>query len=146
MNKEQISELGRQLAPIELPPEPSWTLVYGIAGALAVILLGYLIMRWWQHRAKGNHNSLSELTAIQRGWQAGDFDDRRCAYQLATLLRHKLRLNQLSNTAPVPLSAQRETWATTITLLDELRYRDNSQVKLSETEFSHIQQWLKTPC
>lgn len=146
MNKQQWQQINQQLAGIELPPEPNWWLLIWIIMAVCIVLLliGLLI---WQKRKSSSHDTLADqatqrLIQLQQAWQSGELDQRHTAYQLATLLRLGLGLQQL-NTTPAHLADQQTQWQATINTLQQLRYQSSSAVQLTDETFGTIRSWLK---
>jgi cytochrome c-type biogenesis protein CcmH/NrfF len=145
MNDQQFAQLTNQLADIELPPEPNWWpwLIALVAVIVAALLLIFLLRRREKKEASITSEALQRLNQLEQSWQSGKLDQRRCAYQLATLLRLGLRLPQLNHTPPAQLAEQNTTWQQTITLLQQLRYQANSDAQLSDKIFTTIRTWLQ---
>ena len=147
MNEVELAELTHQLAPIAAPPEPNWTGVICVLGSLAAVLIIWLLMRWLQRQARryqGTRNT--RIQHLQQAWQTGEYDSRRCAYELATQLRQGLGLSQLGPTPPAHLAEEAAAWQTTIDLLNQLRYRPDSELELKADTFEQVQAWLVRPC
>lgn len=147
MNKEALAELSRQLAPIAPPPAPDWTGVICIGGSLLTIVLIWVLMRWLQRKARHYQGGdTANIHQLQQAWQAGEYDSRRCAYELATRLRQHFGLTKLDTEPPAPIKAEREQWQQTVQLLDQLRYHGHGPQQLEATTFEQIQTWLARPC
>ena len=134
-----------QLADIELPaPEPtSLEFTWLAAGVIVIAMCTYLI--WHKYRNLNVHNQntfVDKINLLEQQWQQGKTTPRQAAYQLTTLLRLGLGLTQLPPSCPEGITTSRSDWASTIQLLQKLRYAPNSGAQLNQETFHLIRTWL----
>jgi hypothetical protein len=155
MNEQQWQQLSERMGGVEMPPAPDWwPLVWTVTGlVVATLIITWLLRRQRKTTTTANSEALTRLAQLQQAWDGGELEPRRAAYQLATLLRLGLGLNQLSPTPPQELSEQQAQWRETVELLQQLRYQSpshhTSQARLTQQTFGQIQDWLSRgsePC
>ena len=147
MNDEQLQQLGRQLADIELPPEPNWWPLIWIALIFLLIQTLFTVIMLKKRKSAAHKaqpdKAQQRLQKIQQQWKNGELNAHDTAYQLATVLRLGLGLKQLKQTPPEFLSDQKTQWQSVIKKLQQLRYKNKCNVTLDDDIFSSIQRWLK---
>lgn len=149
MNDTELTSLTAQLADIQLPPEPTlWPWYLG--GAIALTLLitaAWLTLRRTRSNGRTTHQrssqeALQRLEQLHGEWRQQQIDDQRAAFRLANLLRLGLNLPQLTAETPPQLSPDAALWRQTIEHLQQLRYRNQSPIKLDHSVFDHARRWL----
>lgn len=147
MNDRQWQELNARLAGIELPPEPNWwPLVWTVVALAAALLILVVVIRERRKTAPARTPAAAaarRLELLQQAWQNGELAPRDTAYQLATLLRLGLGLRQLDRTPPPQLADQEAEWHALLGVLQQLRYRPDSDTRISARTFSQIRGWLQ---
>ncbi len=136
------------LADIEWPAAPDWSLFYLTAAAITLVLgaiVAYSIWRWRRPARRVDRHvlALAKLAALQTNWQRGAIDDRAAAYQLATILRLGLGLEQLTTGCPDLPHVSPTAWRTMIALLHRYRYSLQAPDKLPAAAFASIRGWLQ---
>ncbi|KAF0192448.1 MAG: hypothetical protein FD165_1073 [Gammaproteobacteria bacterium] len=136
------------LADIEWPAAPDWSMFYLMAVAALVVLgamAAYIVWRWRRpaRRVRRHVLALAKLAALQTNWQRGAIDDRAAAYQLATILRLGLGLEQLAADCPALPHVTPTAWRTTIAMLHRYRYSLQAPDKLPAAAFDSIRGWLQ---
>lgn len=149
MNNSELESLTAQLADIQLPPEPTlWPWYLG--GAIVLTLLittARLMLRRTRSNGRvtyqrSSQEALQRLEQLHGEWQQQQIDDQRTAFRLANLLRLGLNLPQLTIETPSQLSPDSALWRQAIEHLQQLRYQNQSSIKLDHTIFDHARRWL----
>jgi len=139
------AELLNNIADIELPAPPNWQPSILLA-IIIIFLLLFLLLLVLQQRSKSIRNentALEQLMQIQHNWKSKTTNNRDTAYQLATLLRLGLKLDQLdADTCPNVIFAHQVNWHDTVTQLKKLRYEKHQKVTLKNHTFDNIKNWL----
>lgn len=136
------------LADIETPAAPDWSTFYLLAGGIALLVCGAIAWGVWRRRrparaAVRGGVALHRLAALQADWQRGAIDDRAAAYQLATILRLGLGLEQLPAQCPALPQISAAAWQTTLATLARYRYAPQVPDQLPPAVFATVRRWLQ---
>ncbi|MDT8405189.1 hypothetical protein [Sulfuriflexus sp.] len=123
---------------IVLPLAPADSGLGGYTGlALAGLLTGTLIAigyRWW---SRPRQRCQRQLTRLRQQYDHGRIDTRKAVFNLAAILRTRLRSHQLADNVPLPTHLQpyQSRWQAFINDLDSARY---SAVNLNAPAFNRL--------
>jgi len=139
------SQLADIDVPARLPEQLDLTLLgISIGGLTIALVIAYVIWRKKNKTPQPTNTpttrALNRLDTVEHQWQQGKLDARQTAYQLATLLRLGLNLNQLASYQSN--SEDKIQWTTTLKVLDALRYSNNNPLTIDQQIFGQIRAWL----
>lgn len=158
MNSDELKEITQQLADVAMPPAPEWHLVIIAATAMLVVVIllsiGVIYLRSRRKKtgviSDSSRAAIYQLQLLQHKWQRQEINDHDAAYQLATLWRLGLDLNQLIETPPPALMDQQPQWQELLQQLTQLRYsQTKSKTPFTADAFTKVEAWLKqapAPC